>query len=247
MTMLSDDEFRAAIVQYITINPGCSGSSIARAMRVANPTLHPHLSALQDLGAIAKKGKTNATQWYAAGDGEEWINLLAEFLRTATVNLGTFQLHEIMGRMPEKIRAGAGEGSDGYVRLVNQVEIALTRDGWRRVKVRVGMNATAHAWTRDSMGAGRPTNRDMVHKSVIAAIVLLLLPLASPARAESTAMPIRAGIVQCGPRAQLAEACKADDRCCAAYERLVLGTPACTKWAAAGNKAVCIAYQEKEG
>ena len=33
--------------------------------------------------------------------------------------------------------------------------------------------------------------------------------------AEAISLPIRATIVQCGPRAQLAQSCRADVRCCA--------------------------------
>lgn len=49
-------------------------------------------------------------------------------------------------------------------------------------------------------------------------IILIICLLCSAALAAKVLLPIRAGIVQCGTKAELSESCQRDARCCALME-----------------------------
>lgn len=50
-------------------------------------------------------------------------------------------------------------------------------------------------------------------------IIVIICLLCSAALAAKALLPIRAGIVQCGTRAELSESCRRDTRCCALMEK----------------------------
>lgn len=59
---------------------------------------------------------------------------------------------------------------------------------------------------------------------VFTAAALMVSPALSSAFAAEAKLPIRAQIVQCGPRAELEKACMRDERCCGFLPQVSVAT-----------------------